>query len=87
MLGWFVDQLLLRLHSRYGLPSHRKGRIINAMNDRLNHPKPADLPDDVKAELLRRRDAVNAGEPTIEPDKGLDQVRRNLRERSKQLPR
>ena len=57
------------------------------MNDRLNHPKPADPPDDVKAELLRRRDAVNAGEPTIERDKGLDQVRRNLRERSKPLPR
>ena len=57
------------------------------MNDRLKHSKAADLPDDVKAELLRRRDAVNAGEPTIERDKGLDQVRRNLRERSKQLPR
>ena len=57
------------------------------MNDRLNDPKAADLPDDVKAELLRRRDAVNTGEPTIERDKGLDQVRRNLRERSKQLPR
>ena len=57
------------------------------MNDRLNQPKAADLPDDVKAELLRRRDAVDAGEPTIERDKGLDQVRRNLRERSKQLPR
>ena len=57
------------------------------MNDRLNDPEAADLPDDVKAELLRRRDAVNAGEPTIERDKGLDQVRRNLRERSKQLPR
>ena len=57
------------------------------MNDRLNHPKAADLPDDVKAELLRRRDAVNGGEPTIERDKGLDEVRRNLKERSKQLPR
>ena len=57
------------------------------MNDRLNHPETADLPDDVKAELLRRRDAVNAGEPTIERDKGLDQVRRNLKERSKQSPR
>jgi len=57
------------------------------MNDRLNDPEAADLPDDVKAELLRRRDAVDAGEPTIERDKGLDQVRRNLRERSKQLPR
>ena len=57
------------------------------MNDRLNRPKAPDLPDDVKAELLRRRDAVNAGEPTIEHDKGLDQVRRNLKERSKQLPR
>ena len=57
------------------------------MNDRLNHPKAADLPDDVKAELLRRRDAVNAGERTIERDKGLDQVRRTLKERSKQLRR
>lgn len=57
------------------------------MNDRLNHPKPADLPDDVKAELLHRRDAVDAGEPTIERDKGLDQIRRNLGERSKPLPR
>jgi hypothetical protein len=52
------------------------------MNDRLNHPKATDLPDDVKSEVLRRRDAVNAGEPAIELDKGLDQVLRNLRERS-----
>ena len=64
-----------------------KGTQLTPMNDRLNDPKAADLPDDVKAELLRRRDAVDAGESTIERDKGLDQVRRNLRERSKQLPR
>jgi hypothetical protein len=57
------------------------------MNDQLNHSKAHALPDDVKAELLRRRDAVKAGEPTIGRDKGLDQVRRNLKERSKQLPR
>ena len=57
------------------------------MNDRLNHPKPTDLPEDVKAELLRRRDAVDAGEPTVEASKAFDQLRRNLRERSKPLPR
>ena len=57
------------------------------MNDRLNQPQAADLPDDVKAELLRRRNALTDGEPTIERDEGLDQVRRNLRERSKQPPR
>lgn len=57
------------------------------MSIRTSPATTADLPDDVKAELLRRRDAVNAGEPTIERDKGLDQVRRNLRERSKQQPR
>lgn len=60
---------------------------MTPMNDRLNHPKPADLPDDVKAELLRRRDAVDAGEPTVEASKAFDQLRRNLRERSKPLPR
>ena len=57
------------------------------MNDRLNKPEPVDLPDDVKAELLRRRDAVDAGEPTIEAGEGLDQIRRKLRERSNPSPR
>jgi len=61
--------------------------MMTPINDRLNRPGPADLPDYVKAELLRRRDAVDAGEPTVEASKAFDQVCRNLGERSKPLPR
>jgi hypothetical protein len=56
---------------------------MTAMTDRLNRPKPADLADDVKAGLLRRRDTLDGGEPTVEASKAFDQLRRKLRERSK----
>jgi hypothetical protein len=48
--------------------------------------KSADLPDDVKAELLRRRDAVDAGEPTIDRDKAFAELQRRSRERNNPKP-
>jgi hypothetical protein len=56
------------------------------MND-LSKParRPVELPEDVKAELLRRRDAVDAGEPTIEAAEAIERVR--IRARSKPSPR
>lgn len=57
------------------------------MNDQSQPPrKSADLPDDVKAELLRRVQNL-PNEKLIDADEAFDQLRRNLRERSKPLPR
>jgi hypothetical protein len=49
------------------------------MNDESQAPrKSAELPDDVKAELLKQRDLVDAGEPTVERDKGLNEIKRRI---------
>lgn len=60
------------------------------MNTRDHNPQeaPVGLPDVVKTELLRRRDAVDAGEPTIGLDKAFEELQRRARERqSKPSPR
>ncbi len=57
------------------------------MNDQSQPPrKSAELPDDVKAELLRRVQNL-PNEELIDADQVFDQIRRNLRERSTPSPR
>jgi hypothetical protein len=57
------------------------------MNDQSQPPrKSAALPDDVKAELLRRVQNL-PNEELIDADQVFDQIRRNLRERSTPSPR
>jgi hypothetical protein len=43
-------------------------------------------PEDVKAQLLRRRDAVDAGEPTIDRDKAFAELQKWSRERNNSKP-
>ena len=53
------------------------------MNDPRETPsKPSDLPPEVQAELLRRRDAVSAGEETIPSDKVFAEAHKRPRERT-----
>jgi hypothetical protein len=56
------------------------------MNTRDNTPKPSDLPPEVQAELLRRRDAVDAGEPTIPQSEAFAELQRRSRERNSPKP-
>ncbi len=57
------------------------------MNDPRETPsKPSDLPPEVQAECLRRRDAVNAGEETIPSDKVFAEAHKRLRERNTPKP-
>jgi hypothetical protein len=57
----------------------------------MNDPKPPkapaeQLPPEIKAELLRRLENL-PNERLIDVDQAFDQMRRNLRERSKPSPR
>jgi hypothetical protein len=56
------------------------------MNDRIPNQKPSDLPPEVQAELLRRRDAVDAGEPTLSTEQVFAELQRRSRERNSPKP-